>query len=233
MVSDDLPLTADAGDAGEGAERELDGDVLEVVGGGAGDGDVLARALAAGGAERDFAAAGEVVGGEAVLAGEEVVERSFADDLAAVDAGAGAHVDDMVGVADGVLVMLDDEHGVAERLEALEGFEEAVVVLLVEADRGFVEDVEDAREAAADLAGEADALALAARERAAGAVEVEVIEPDIVEEAEALVDFLEDGLGDFLLGGGEFWREAGEPGEGVGDAAAGGHGDVLAGDLHR
>ena len=37
-----------------------------------------------------------------------------ADDLAAVDSGAGAHVDDMVGVADRVLVMLDDEHGVAE-----------------------------------------------------------------------------------------------------------------------
>ena len=85
-----------------------------------------------------------------------------ADDLAAVDAGAGAHVDDMVGVADRVLVMLDDEHGVAEAAQALEGFEQAVVVLLVEADRGLVEDVEDAREAAADLGREADALALAA-----------------------------------------------------------------------
>ena len=71
-----------------------------------------------------------------------------ADDLAAVDAGAGAHVDDMVGVADRVLVMLDDEHGVAEVAQALEGFEQAVVVLLVEADRGLVEDVEHAREAA-------------------------------------------------------------------------------------
>ena len=86
-----------------------------------------------------------------VVAGEQLLERALADDLAAVDAGAGAHVDDMVGVADRVLVMLDDEHGVAERLEALEGFEEAVVVLLVEADRGLVEDVEDAREAGADL----------------------------------------------------------------------------------
>ena len=43
------------------------------------------------------------------------------DDLAAVDAGAGAHVDDLVGVADRVLVMLDDEYGVAEGLQALEG----------------------------------------------------------------------------------------------------------------
>src|SRR5438270_3400401 len=98
----------------------------------------------------------------------------------------------MVGGADRLLVMLDHQHGVAEALEALERLQEAVVVLLVEADRGLVEDVEHAREAAADLAGEADALAFAARQRAAGAVEVEIIEADIVEEAQALVDFLED-----------------------------------------
>jgi hypothetical protein len=95
-----------------------------------------------------------------------------ADDFAAVDAGAGAHVDDMVGGADRVLVMLDHEHGVAEAAQALERFEQAVVVLLVEADRRLVEDVEHAGEAGADLRGEADALALAAGQRAAGAVEV-------------------------------------------------------------
>ena len=197
-----LAAAADPGDAGEGAEREVDGDALEVVGGGAVDGDGLAAALAAGRAERDLAAAAEIIGGDAVLAGEEVVEGALAHHFAAVDSGAGAHVDDMVGVADRVLVMLDHQHGVAEAAQALERLQQAVVVLLVEADRGLVEDVEDAREAGADLGGEADALALAARERAAGAVEVEIVEPDIVEEAEALVDLLEDGLGDLVLGAG-------------------------------
>ena len=113
--------------------------------------------------------------------------------------GAGAEVDDVVGVADRVLVVLDDDHRVAEIAQALERFEQAVVVALVEADRRLVEHVEHARQARADLAGEADALALAARERAAGAVEVEVVEPDVVEEAQPLVDLLEDGAGDLLL----------------------------------
>jgi hypothetical protein len=76
-----------------------------------------------------------------------------------------------------------------------------VVVALVQADAGFVEHVEHAGEAGADLAGEADALALAAGQRAGGAVEVEIIEPDIVEEAQPLVDFLEDGLGDLASAG--------------------------------
>ena len=145
MVRLGLARAADAGDAGEGAEREVDGDVGEVVGAGAVDGDGLAVALAAFRGDGDFAAAGEVVGGEAALALEQLLERAREHHFAAVDAGAGAHVDDVVGVADAVLVMLDDEHGVAERFQALEGFEEAVVVLLVEADRGLVEDVEDAR----------------------------------------------------------------------------------------
>src|SRR6185369_1466334 len=202
-----LAAAADAGDAGEGAEWERGGDVLQIVGRGAVDGHRLAAALAAGGAERDLAAAGEIVRRDALLAGEQALEVARIDDLAAVDARAGAHVDDLVGMADRVLVMLDDEHGVAEPAEAFQRFEQSVVVLLVEADRWLVEDVEDAREAASDLAREADALALAARQRAAGAVEVEIVEPDIVEEAEALVDFLKDCLGDFVLGGGELGVE--------------------------
>ena len=95
--------------------------------------------------------------------------------------------------------MLDDDHGVAEIAQALERDEQPVVVALVEADRRLVEHVEHARQARADLAGEADALALAARQRARGAVEVEIIEPDIVEEAEPLVDLLEDRAGDLAL----------------------------------
>src|SRR3712207_5064268 len=123
--------------------------------------------------------------------------------------------------------MLDDDDGVAEIAQALQSDEEAVVVALVEADRGLVEDVEDAGEAGADLAGEADALAFAAGEGAGGAVEVQVIEADIVEEAEALVDLLEDGAGDFLLLRIELVLEGGEPVERMTDGAAGGHGDVL------
>ena len=89
--------------------------------------------------------------------------------MAAVDAGAGADVEHVVGGADGVLVMLDHDHGVAEVAQALEGFEQARIVALVQADRRLVEHVEHAGEAGADLRGEPDALALAAGQRAGGA----------------------------------------------------------------
>ena len=87
------------------------------------------------------------------------------DHLAAMLAGARPHVDDVVGVADRVLVMLDDEHGVAEVPEPLQRHQQPVVVALVQADARLVEHVEHARQARADLAGEPDALRLAARQR--------------------------------------------------------------------
>ena len=95
----------------------------------------------------------------------------MADDFAAADAGAGAEVDDVVGGPHRVFVVLDDDDRVAQVAERRERVEQAVVVARVEADRGFVEDVEHADEPAADLAGEADALRFAAGERGGGAVE--------------------------------------------------------------
>ena len=82
---------------------------------------------------------------------------------AAVDAGAGADVDDVVGVHDRVLVVLDDDDGVADVTQVLERVEQAVVVALMQPDRGFVEHVEHARQPRADLRREPDALGFAAR----------------------------------------------------------------------
>ena len=73
------------------------------------------------------------------------------DDLAAMDTRAGAHIDDVIGGADRVLVMLDDEDGVAEIAQAAQRGEQHVVVALMQADAGLVEDVEDAGQAGADL----------------------------------------------------------------------------------
>ena len=136
--------------------------MLQVVRPRAVDGELLAVALAALGRDVDLARAVEVGGGERVLGLEHLLERAFGHHLAAMDARAGAEIDDVVGGADRVLVMLDHDHRVAEIAQALECFEQPVVVALVEADAGLVEHVEHARQPAADLAGEADALALPA-----------------------------------------------------------------------
>ena len=88
------------------------------------------------------------------------------DDLAAALARARPDVDDPIARLDGLLVVLDDNEGVAEVAQRLERLDEPTVVSLVQADRRLVEHVQHAREPGADLRGEANALRLAARERA-------------------------------------------------------------------
>ena len=200
MSSVDLPPPETPVIAGEEAERDLGGDVLQIVAGGADDAERLAL-LRRAAEERhlDLARAGEILAGERVRVGHDLVGRALGDDLAAMDAGGRADVDDVVGLADGVLVMLDDDHGVAEVAQVVERVEQAGIVALVQADRRLVEDVEHAGEAGADLRGEADALALAAGERAGGAGEGEVVEPDIDEECRRSRISLRMRVGDLVL----------------------------------
>src|SRR5213078_4384567 len=94
-----------------------------------------------------------------------------------------------------------------------------------------VEDVQDPREARADLRRQADPLPLPARERRGAAIEREVAEADAREEAQALADFLEDLSLDRLLARRE--REAGERLPGRGDREARVVVDVLALELDR
>ena len=86
-------------------------------------------------------------------------------------------------LADRVLVVLDDEDGVAEVAQADERVDQPMVVALVQADRRLVEHVQHADQTRADLAGQPDALRLAAGQRAGRARQREVVEPDVEQEA--------------------------------------------------
>ena len=144
---------------------------------------------------------------------------------------AGAHVDHVVRRADGLLVVFHHEHRIAEVAEPEQGIEEPAVVALVQADARFIQDVQHAHEGRADLRGEPDALALAARERGRAAVEREVVQAHVDHEPEALADLLQYALGN----GGLFFRERKvlKKREGLFDAHARDIVDVQPGDLDR
>jgi hypothetical protein len=115
----------------------------------------------------------------------------------------------VVGGVDDLAIVFDDDEGISEVAEAFEGGEEAVIVAGVEADGGFIEDVEDASESGAELGSEADALGFAAGEGGGAACEGEVTESDIDEEAEPFADFAEEVASDacFVAGEGEMFEE--------------------------
>ena len=127
--------------------------------------------------------------------------------------------------------MLDDDQRVAQIAQALERLEQAGVVALVQADGGLVEDVQNAHQRRADLRGQADALRLAAGERAGAARERQVVKAHVREEAQAGVDLLQDLFRNELLPLAQF--RVGEKGARAVDGHVRDLGDGLAAHRHR
>ena len=143
--------------------------------------------------------AGEPIAGAAIGELLDVLRRAVENDAAAVVACAGADLDDFVGAANDRFFVLDDDDRVAAVAEALDRRGERLDVGRVEADRGFVEDVEHVDEAGAERGGEGDALRFAAAERAEGPVERDVADADVDEEGESGADVVHERAGDRLL----------------------------------
>src|SRR6266508_6663535 len=80
----------------------------------------------------------------------------------------------------------------------LERRQQAVVVALVQTDRWLVEHVHHAGQSRPDLRRKPDALRLAPGKRFRRPVERKIVEPDIVEELQAVDDLLYDFVGDRL-----------------------------------
>ena len=75
------------------------------------------------------------------------VGRAFGHHLAAMHAGARAHIHHMVGGEDRLLVMFHHQHGVAHVAQRLQRVEQPRIVALMQADRGLVQHIEHAGEA--------------------------------------------------------------------------------------
>ena len=197
----ETPVTATKLPSGIG-----DVDVGQVVLAGALDDEPLARQRATVLRHRDLLPAGQVLPGDRLLDLGDPLDRAAVDDVAAVLAGARADVDDPVALADGLLVVLDDDDRVAEVAQPGQRVDEAAVVPLVQPDRRLVEHVQRADQAGPDLAGQADALGLAAGQRAGRPGQRQVVEPDVEQEPEPGVDLLGHPLGDHPLPLGQLQR---------------------------
>lgn len=142
---------------------------------------------------------GEEFSGEAAGGIADFSERSFGDDFPSADAGTGTEINDAIGGEHRFFIVLDDDDGIPLIAEVDEALEEAGVVAGMEADGGFVEDVDDADETAPDLAGEAD-VCFPSGEGGSGAVEGEVVEAAAEEKSQSPANFLDGLIGDQFSG---------------------------------
>ncbi len=140
----------------------------------------------------NFAPTAEVIGGQGFLGFEDLLKRALRHHFAPANPRARPQIDDMIGLANGVFIMLYHDHRIAQIPQALKRFQKPVIVPLMQANRGLIQHIENTGQPAANLAREPDPLGFAARQGSARAVEVQVIQPDIVKKAQPLVDFFEN-----------------------------------------
>ena len=114
--------------------------------------------------------------------GGNLGRRARGHDLAAAGAAFGPQVDDPIGRLDDVQIVLDDQHGVAGIDKVVQHLQQQLDIGKVQAGGRLVEQVQ--RLAGAffhQLAGQLDALSLAARERGRRLAELQIVEPDVVQ----------------------------------------------------
>jgi len=137
------------------------------------------------------------------LVRRDFLGRAGGDHMAALAPCPRAEIHHVIGRFNGFRVVLDDDHAVAEIAQAPQRRDQAQVVALVQTDGRLVEHVHHARKLRAELRRQPNALGLAARKRRRHAIEGEVFEPDVEQEAEAQPDFLENLGGDLRPRAGE------------------------------
>ncbi len=100
----------------------------------------------------------------------------------------GADIDQIVALAHDFLVMLNDDQSVPQIAHLFQCGKKPVIVTGVQADRGFVQNIEHARELRTDLRSQADALILAPGQGGAGSAQSEVFQTHVRKKVQALLD---------------------------------------------
>ena len=108
----------------------------------------------------------------------------------------GAYVHDKVRRPHGVLIVLHHDQGVADVPQMLQGFQQLVVVPLMQTDGGLVQNVQHSHEGGTDLSSQPDPLAFAAGQSAGGTSQGQIAQAYIRQKLQPGADFLHDLLGD-------------------------------------
>ncbi len=212
-------------------ERKRRVDVLQIVLPRSQDLEGSAVGRAALGRRRNAARSRQVLSGQRFRMLSHLSRGSAGHQSAAVATRPRTEIDQVIGGFHGVAVVLHDHHRVAQVAQPQQRVQQATVIACMQSNRGLVQDVEHAGQLRADLRGQPDALRLAAGERRCRPVEREIAEPDVIQEAQAILEFLEDRLGDAPPVAVE--RQGFDPMPGDAHRVGGPLGDRSAVDAHR
>ncbi len=153
---------------------------------------------------RRFAADGlqfarEVASGERNVGVHNFLRGPGGDDVATEFACARTEIDYVIGVSNGVFIVFNHQHRVTEVTQRFEGFDQPLVVALVQTDRWFVEHIENSTQPGANLRGQPNALSFAAGKTGGIAIERQIAEADGIEKLQPLDDLAAKPFSDQAL----------------------------------
>lgn len=138
-----------------------------------------------------FLRAGEILTRQGLRAGFDFLYIALSYQFAAVDTGAGPDIDDMICGIHGVLVVLDYQQRVAQIGQMAQSLQKLLVILLMQTDAWFVQDIEHAHQAGTDLRRQSDSLRFSARQVPDARDKVRYSRPTLIKNC-SLALFLDD-----------------------------------------
>ena len=190
-----LAGAGDTGDAGKGSQGYGHIHVLQVVFPGPPDGQELPVPRPPVLRHRDLLFAGEILPRDGIRAVQNVLQGPRGNDPAAVASRPGAHIHNIVRGAHGVLVVLHHDQGIAQVPQVLQSRQKLIVVPLVQANGGLVQNIQHPHKGGANLGRKSDPLAFAAGEGPGPPGQGQIAQAHIRQEPEPGGDLPDDLLG--------------------------------------
>jgi len=127
----------------------------------------------------------QIISGHRGRIGDDLFWRAFGHHLPPMHPCSRSNVEHIIRLANSLFVMLNDDDGISLIAKVFERGQKPVIIPLVQADAWLIQHIKHALKPGADLAGQANPLALATRKRARITRQGQIFEPDIVEKPNA------------------------------------------------
>ena len=139
-----LSTSRNTRDRDETSQRNRHIDILQVVLLRTANNNFVSTWRASNGRNSDGRFTGEVISGDRFLRFTNSGDRTAVHNPASVFSGTRSDVDNPIALVDGFFIMLDNNHCVAEITQSNQGFDEATVVALVQADTRLIQYIQGA-----------------------------------------------------------------------------------------
>ena len=148
---------------------------MKIIAAGAGNFKSLALTFIALFGNNNTALAGHELSGNGIFVGFDLLGSAFGNNFATMNTSPRTYINNMIGRGYGIFVMFNHNHCIAQITQAYQGFEQALVVALMQTDGGFIEDIHNSHQTGTNLAGQTYPLSFTARQSVGAAIERQII----------------------------------------------------------